>query len=422
MRQLGEIAQAVDAVYRADGGRILAALIASFRDFELAETMLQEALAEALIRWPRDGKPHNPAAWLVTTAKNRTIDKLRRDASMAAKAPSVASLERLRGEERRAAEMDALDGADGFPDERLRLLFTCCHPALALPARVALTLRTLGGLETAEIARAFLITEQTAAQRLVRAKRKIRDAGIGYKVPEPEHLRDRVEGVLATLYLVFNEGYQASAGAELVRAELCDEAIRLARMLDHLMPQDPEVLGLLALMLLHDARRPGRMTPSGDLVGLEHQDRSLWRRDQIREGGELVQRALRMRSAGPYQLQAAIASLHCEAATAADTDWPQIAALYGILVAMQPTPVVELNRAAAVAMAEGPAVGLALLARLEETGELEGYSLLPAAQADLFRRLERHAEAREAYQRARALTDNASELRYYNRRLDELPG
>jgi RNA polymerase sigma-70 factor (ECF subfamily) len=368
--------------------------------------------------------PRNPGAWITTTARNRAIDRLRRRRTLLEKTEAL----------RRDAELDAgavadpalvalesMGGDEEMPlvDDRLRLIFTCCHPALAMDARVALTLRTLGGLTTPEIARAFLVPEPTLAQRLVRAKRKIRDAGIPYRVPPVELLPERLEGVLQVLYLVFNEGHTASSGDELVRRELCAEAIRLARLLTTLMPDEPETLGLLALMLLHDARREARTSAEGELVLLDDQERSRWDRAKIAEGRELVERALLVRRPGPYQLQAAIAALHDEAETPGATDWPQIALLYRELMALAPSPVVELNLAVAVAMSDGPAVGLAMVDGLAADGRLDDYVYLHATRADLLRRLDRRSEAATAYRRALALATNATEHRFLERRLAE---
>jgi RNA polymerase sigma-70 factor (ECF subfamily) len=395
-------------------------------DFDLAEEVVQEAFVSALETWPARGVPRNPGAWITTTARNRAIDRLRRRRRLAEKTEALkrdaaADAERPSEQELALAAIDAGGGAAmTLVDDRLRLIFTCCHPALALDARVALTLRTLGGLTTPEIARAFLVPEPTLAQRLVRAKRKIRDAGIPYRVPPPELLPERLDGVLRVLYLVFNEGHTASSGDALVRRELCAEAIRLARLLASLMPDDPEVPGLLALMLLHDARRDARTSDGGELVLLEDQDRSRWDRAQIAEGVALLERALRAGRPGPYQLQAAIAAVHDEGATAEATDWPQIVGLYRALLELQPSPVVELNLAVAVAMSEGPEIGLAMVDGLVADGRLDGYVYLHAARADLLRRLGRRSEAAADYRRARDLTTNAAERRFIDRRLAEV--
>ncbi|WP_377270175.1 RNA polymerase sigma factor [Peterkaempfera sp. SMS 1(5)a] len=411
-----EAEAAVADAFRQEWGRVVATLIRVTGDWDLAEECAQDAFARALECWPRDGVPRRPGAWLTTTARNRAVDRLRRTATEAVRLRELAALP---GPE---AQDSGAGGPGGVPDDRLRLIFTCCHPALSTEARVALTLRTLTGLTTAEIARAFLVPEPTMAKRLVRAKQRIRNAGIPYRVPPAELLPQRTAAVLAVLYLLFNEGYSATAGADLVRRGLCAEAIRLARCLAGLMPEQPEAAGLLALMLLHDARRAARTDDAGDLVPLEDQDRGRWDAGGIAEGVGLLDAALQQGRPGPYQVQAAIAACHATAARAADTDWPQIAALYGRLAVLAPSPVVELNRAVAVAMADGPAAGLALVGSLEASGALSGYHLLPATRADLLRRLGRAGEAADAYREALALTAAEAERRHLQRRLDEVSG
>jgi RNA polymerase sigma-70 factor (ECF subfamily) len=369
---------------------------------------VQEAFVVALERWPEQGAPANPGAWITRVARNKGIDRLRRERRLQEKAELLAHEPPSGGPERTGP----------IPDDRLRLIFTCCHPALAPEARVALTLKTLGGLTVAEVARAFLVSEQTLAKRLTRAKRKIRDAGIRYEVPEGDALAERLSSVLASLYLIFNEGYSATSGDALVRRELCAEAIRLARVLARLMPQEPEALGLVALMLLQHSRRDARTGASGELVLLDEQDRSHWDSEQIDEGGALVERALRIGPPGAYVLQAAIALEHGRAATPEETDWELIAALYARLAELRPTPVVELNRAVAVAMAAGPAQGLELMRPLAEP--LDAYHLFHSARADLLRRLNRTDEAALAYERALALAENPVEQRFLEGRLSDL--
>ncbi len=404
----------IEQIYREESGRILATLIRLLGDFDLAEEALQEAFSVALVQWPREGTPSNPRAWLVSTGRNKAVDSLRRRALLEEKRDELARWIALAQQVADAPEDTMLK------DDRLRLIFTCCHPALAREVQVPLTLRTLCGLSTEEIARAFLVPVPTMAQRLVRAKQKIRDAGIPYRVPDDDELPERLETVLLVVYLVFNEGYNATAGDEIIRRELCGEAIRLGRLLHALMPREAEAEALLALMLLHDSRRDARVTPAGEMILLEEQDRGKWHADQITEGLGLVEDALTRGAKGPYALQAAIAALHVRAKSASETDWYQIAALYELLLQIQPTPVVELNRAVAVAMSQGPAEGLRLLDALEERRALSGYYLLPAAQADLLRRMGRWEAAETAYQRALSLVGNGAERRFLERRVSEM--
>jgi len=404
-----------DTLYREERPRALATLIRLLGDFDLAEEALQEAFAAALQQWPAAGPPRSPRAWLVSTARHKAIDRLRREKTLAVKQAEIAYLSEA------AAPAPDLE-EEPFTDDLMRLIFTCCHPALALEAQVALTLKTLCGLSVEEIARAFLVPAATMAQRLVRAKAKIRAARIPYEVPGRDARAERLDGVLRVVYLVFNEGYAATSGDALVRHELCHEAIRLGRLLRDLLPDASETAGLLALMLLHDSRRAARLDAGGEIVTLEDQDRALWDRGEIAEGQALAEEALRRGGAGFYALQAAIAALHAQAPRAEQTDWPQIAALYVLLRRLHPSPVVALNHAAAVAMGERLDRGLRLVEQLEAEGELEGYHLLPAAKADILRRLGRPVEAAAAYERALALVTHDAERRYLERRLRQVRG
>jgi RNA polymerase sigma-70 factor (ECF subfamily) len=405
----------LESLYREEWRRVLATTVRLTGDFDLSEEAVQDAFVAALEQWPRDGAPANPYAWLVSTARNRVVDQLRRRARFIEKQHEVERLAALH-----ESEIDLSEAA--MLDDQLRLIFTCCHPALALEAQVALTLRTVCGLTTEEIARGFLVPVATMAQRLVRVKRKIRDARLPFAVPPRERLAERLDGVMLVVYLVFTEGYAATSGKVWIRRQLCEEAIRLGRLLCELIPRNPELRALLALMLLHDSRRIARAGPDDEIVTLEEQNRELWDRREIAEGVPLLESALREGATGVYALQAAIAALHARAQSVKETDWAQIARLYDALVRKQPSPVVELNRAAAIAMAEGPSSGLVLIDELEMNGELAEYHLLPAARADLLRRDGRWREAAEAYRRALTLVASDPERRYLSRRLAEVEG
>ncbi len=424
-----QIRELLDSLYRVDSGRILATLIRLLGDFDLAEEAMHEAFAAALSLWPRSGVPGNPRPWLISTARFKAIDTLRRRARFDASQDELAryleaQLSSPEGSnaEARSNEEDHLE--DGFEDDRLRLIFTCCHPSLAPEAHVALTLREVCGLTTEEIAKAFLITPRTLAQRIVRAKAKIRETPIPYEVPSPQELPERLGAVLHVIYLVFNEGYSAAAGAEVTRAELTGEAIRLGRLLTELRPEpevpEPEVIGLLSLMLLQESRHAARTSPAGELILLENQDRSLWNREQIAEGLALLEKALKSRRFGAYTLQAAIAAVHAEAESAAVTDWPQVVALYDRLLRIHPSPVVQLNRAVAIAMRDGPEAGLTLIDAVLEHGELADYYLAHSARADMCRRLGRTAEARSSYEKALTLTQQEPERQFLQERIRQL--
>jgi len=411
-----EAAAAVDALYRTDWGRIVATLIRLVGDFEVAEDAAQEAFAAAVEQWPKSGVPDFPRAWVIQTARNKAIDRIRRRAKFEEKLETYTL-----SASQPAEEPDYHDRGSEISDDRLRLIFTCCHPALSIEAQVSLTLRTLCGLETDQIARAFLVPEPTMAQRIVRAKRKIRTTGISYAVPEKDALSERLDAVLTVIYLIFNEGYASTRGARLMKADICREAIRLCRLLQTLMAPDPpgELIGLLALMLLHDSRRNARLDDAGDLVVLEKQDRGQWDRQQIAEALPLVDQALRA-GPGPFAVEAAIAGLHCQAERAADTDWPQIVRLYEVLERLKPSPIVSLNRAVAVAMVDGPSAALAIADKLIAAGELDHYHLVHATRADFLRRMGSLAEAAASYEQALALVQNESERRFLERRLREL--
>ena len=409
-----QIRELLDSLYRVDSGRILATLIRLLGDFDLAEEAMHEAFATALSLWPTSGVPGNPRPWLISTARFKAIDTLRRRARFDASQDELA-----RYLEAQSASAERSNEEDSLEDDRLRLIFTCCHPSLAPEARVALTLREVCGLTTEEIAKAFLITPTTLAQRIVRAKAKIRETPIPYEVPPPEELPERLGAVLHVIYLVFNEGYSAATGAEVTRADLTAEAIRLGRLLAELQP-DPEVIGLLSLMLLHESRRTARTSPTGELILLENQDRSLWNREQIAEGVALLQKALNSRRFGSYTLQAAIAAVHAQAESVAATDWRQIVALYNQLERIQPSPVVQLNRAVAIAMRDGPEVGLTHIDAVLEHGEMANYYLAHSARADMCRRLGRTAEARSSYEKALALTQQEPERQFLQERIRQL--
>jgi RNA polymerase sigma-70 factor (ECF subfamily) len=408
------VREIVDRIYRDDSRRVLATLIRLFGDFDIAEEALHDAFVAAIERWPVEGVPVNPRTWLVSAGRFKAIDQLRRRAAFDERLPEI---ERQLTE---LAEHEPVIAESGdIADDRLRLVFTCCHPALSADAQVALTLHTIGGLTTEEIAHAFLVGAPTLAQRIVRAKNKIRDAKIPYEIPDANDLPERLDAVLATLYLIFNEGYSATFGTAVTRADLCGEAIRLAQLLVELLPE-PEAIGLLAMMLLHDSRRAARTDEHGELIVLDEQDRSRWNREQIREGQALTERALRSRRVGPYAIQAAIAAVHSEADSAGETDWAQIVVLYDLLLNMNPSPVVELNRAAAVAMKDGPAHGLDLINALLARGELAGYHLAHSARADLLRRLNRTEESLAAYALALEMTTQEPERRFIERRMASL--